>query len=384
MFLVATLIHVTTPQPSFRHRGISLSELDRLLGERFKPARGGDRGYDFRSADSTHAITIKSSILGSRDFGAAMLELAMLVAEEPALQRATLIARMDRMSAARAIEEWRRVQKVLGPKIARRLSLVALTSDQVVTMPKGDEQLQRLAAIAKQAFASRAKGHVVDPAFSSWTPRSFDAWMVLLDAWLRREPPLEVQEIARRSGVSYPTVAATLERLRARGELMRTRDRRAMFASVPRRSLEEILIAADALRSTLRFVDTSGRRSDPQDLLRRLLKKAPKDVSIGGVTAARHYAPDFDLHGSPRIDVSVASDPAPTPWLSAIDPALDRVSSDVSPVLAIHFMRRREASSERSRDSRLAFAGRADTLLDMYDLRLTAQAEAFIQTMRGE
>ena len=48
------------------------------------------------------------------------------------------------------------------------------------------------------------------------------------------------------------------------------------------------------------FADTSGRPSDPQALLRRIGAKAPAELAVGGVMAARHWDRDFDLHGIPR------------------------------------------------------------------------------------
>ena len=122
-------------------------------------------------------------------------------------------------------------------------------------------------------------------------------------------------------------------------------------------------------------------------MLRRLEAKAPPNVGLGGVVAARHYAPEFDLQGLPRLDISVHGQES-LEWLGSVEPALRRArDEELSPVLVVHRIVRPEPGFDRVSGStlhRLSIAGRAETLLDLYDLRLIPQADAFVRVLRQE
>ncbi len=338
--------------------------------------------YDFYSVDRSEGVEFKGALSGLRDLHAAVLKLALLLSERGALERATLVARVGRLSAARIRAEWGRTQAALRPDVARRLALVAIASDGLVLDPDDDE-VRWLAARAQDVFSARGAGAPrALPAEMRWTSKSFDVWAVLFDAWLRAEAPLAIQDIAARSGASHPTVAAALERLVARGELLRTSDRRAGLIALPRRSLNEIMAIADSHRGTVRLADATGQRPDLDALLRRIQSKAPPDTAIGGVVAARHYDPRFDLHGTPRIDVTT-HERDDLAWLRRVDPALRPVPvSQSSPVLVVHRTRRGDPSFETDARSGLTLASPAETVLDLYDLRLTDQADQLVRAIR--
>lgn len=354
-----------------------------LLRDDYVPTSGArDVGYDLTTHDHQRIIQLKFSVHGSRDLDAALMHLVRILAEFKDIQRATLVARFPRMGVERVRNDWQRALGVLRPEIARRLALVALAADRDTAIPEDDADVQRIMTLARRALHGRDVHNEMDPSLAQWSPKLFEVWKVLLDAWLRCEGPVPIQEIARRSGCSHPTVSVTLGRLQARGELERTRNRSAGMSAFPRRSLGEFLILADGLRQTVRFVDGSGRRPDPTGLLRRVTAMGPTDVGIGGVAAARHYVTDFDLHGLPRVDVSL---PAryPLAWVASIDPALRPARHDEpSSVLVVHRLFRPDARFDREPSGGLLFADPAEALLDLYDLRLTTQAEDFAQAMR--
>lgn len=362
--------------------------LARLLAGKYAPARASNRGYDFQSEGGDAVIDLRLSLHGTRDLDAALIHLALLIDEVPGLRRATLVATAGRMSAARIVERWKRVQRTILPQIAKRSAMVVLTTERVVIAPEPDDELQWLAEQAQHALGESTPGHEPSASAAAWTPRTFDVWMVLFDAWLRGRESLGPSELARKSGCSYPTIVATLDRLAARGELDRSRGGRARFLTQPRRSLSEILVNLESLRPTLRLVDYSGRRPEPETLLRRLHERAPAECAVGGVVAAHHYVSDFDLSGVPRIDLSLPgvppSDQALPAWLRAVDPALAPVQGDRSPIVALHFRRGRGFEQERSRDARLPFASPAETLLDLHELRLTSQADEFVHALRAK
>ncbi len=346
---------------------------------------GPEPSLDLLSADGRRAIECKFALHGVRDLDAAVIQLALTLAAHPALERLTLVAFVGRISLVRVESEWTRVLAALRAELAERLALVAVGVDGGANVPGDDAELDWLAQRARSMGDPRRSQSLQsshDAASGPWTEKAFDVWMVLLDAWLRREPALPIGEIAARSHCSYPTVAATVQHLEARGELSRTKSRRAGLASMPRGSLGEVLIMADHLRGTLRYVDGSGHRPDPEALLRRIRAKAPASVVIGGVVAARHYAPDFDLNGVPRLDVTAqtGTDPA---WVTSLDPALRLATmQERSPVLVVHQSRRSRAMDDGKEGGIGSFASPAETLLDLYELRLTEQADDFVRSMR--
>lgn len=363
--------------------------LARLLAGKYAPTGAHrDRGYDFQNATGDAVIELRLSLHGTRDLDAALIHLALLIDEMPHVRRATLVATAGRISAGRIMEQWERIQRTIRPEIAGRFAMVVVAPERVVIAPESDPELHWLAEQAQRALGGGTQVREPNASATAWTPKSFDVWMVLFDAWLRREESLGPTELARRSGCSYPTITATLDRLAARGELSRSRGGRATFSTQPRRSLSEILVNLESLRPTLRLTDQSGRRPDPESLLRRLQDKAPTECAVGGVVAAHHYVSDFDLSGTPRIDVSLPGAPptgqALPAWLRAVDPALGLTQGDRSPILTLHFRRGRALEEERDRKGRLPFASPAETLLDLHELRLTSQAEEFIQALRTQ
>ena len=347
--------------------------------------RGHDHDYDFLSLDGRQAIELKFALHGVRDLNAVAVQLALALATQPELERLILVAYVGRISVGRVETEWTRVLAALRPELAARLALVALGVEGDVSVPRGDAELEWLVQRARALRVPHPPQRPHDTTPAPWTEKTFDVWTVLLEAWLRREPPLPIGEIETRSQCSYPTVAATVQQLESRGELSRTSSRRAGFTSLPRGSLGEILVMADHLRGTQRYVDGSGQRPDPEGLVRRIRAKAPTAVAIGGVVAARHYVPDFDLNGLPRIDVTTQARNSGSGWVSGLDPALRLATpQERSPVLVVHHTRRAAPFYDADRRVTGALVGPAETLLDLYDLRLTEQADDFARSLRGK
>jgi hypothetical protein len=377
---VATFLPVRRGEEDYREKERLF--LERLGEEYVWPAERG-AGYDLASRDGVRVIEFKLALHGVRDFHAAFLQLAFIVERDAHIQRALLVTTLPTMRAQRAHDEWRQLERALKPHLMHRLALVALTRDQDLVLPdQRDPHLLRVLAAAKEALgpASSLEG---DAELVPWSPKTFEVWRVLLAAWLRKEGPLPLHEVQRRSGCSHPTVSIALSRLQERGELTRTSSRSVALESFPRRSLNEVAVLANAFRQTRRYVDASGRRPDPVDLLERLNAQAPLGVAVGGVSAARHYEPDFDLNGLPRLDVTTTR--VDERWIKDIDPALRRVGpEEASPVLVVHFLRRPEPLFEKGRRGRLPFTDPAETLLDLYDLRLTTQAGEFVEALRRE
>jgi hypothetical protein len=296
------------------------------------------------------------------------------------VHRAFFIVRLPRMSLGRVMEEWDHLTAVLRPDISRRLGIVAVAPDDVVVIPN-DPETQGIAEHVRKIAADfrddvRTEGGLI------WSRKSYEIWKVLLGAWLARERALPLHELQRRSGASYPSVSSVLDRLEMLGELERGSNRSAALTGLPRRSLGEVLALGEGLRETLRFVDRSGRPPNATDLIRRIKAKAP-DVALGGVEAARHYMPHFNLNGYPRVDVTVGEKAEPG-WMKRVDPALGEAETpDTSGVrLVVHRLRRPEPDFTRTPNG--LFADRAEVLLDLHELRLGEQADEFVDAMREQ
>lgn len=310
---------------------------------------------------------------GARDLHAAALRLAIQLSEDEAT-RAVLVVQAPRVTRARLESEWSKVERTLHPDIARRLSLVALGVDGEVGIPAGDPTVAQLLEAAR-SLVEPERAEIARPV-GGWDPKRFEVWKVLFNAWLRKEPPLAIGDVARRAGASHPTVLSTLDRLESQHELERTSSRRAFLTGMPRRSLAELAVLAPGLRQTVHLIDASGRDPAPEDLLARFLRRAPEWVQVGGVAAARHYMPAFNLNGFPRLDVTVDARRFQIGWWREVDPALVLTGPDTpSPAVVVHL-----TSSPGEGDR---YASPSETVLDLLALKLDGQADDLIRSMRG-
>jgi hypothetical protein len=180
-----------------------------------------------------------------------------------------------------------------------------------------------------------------------------------------------------------------LEHLQGRGELRRIGRRHIELSGFPRKTFEEAVLLADALplRQTSWFVDVSGRPGDPLALLRRLKRRRPQAVAVGGVVAARRLDPGFDLHGTPRLDVVYwAPDGAPYDlgFVSSTDPGLRASPSAHNAVLAVHRLSRANPLFDHAEGEPLPFADPVEVLLDLHELHLDSQAETLVGRLRPE
>lgn len=314
------------------------------------------------------------------------MQMATWLAQQPEVKQGILAIHMPRMTVGRVQQEWRQMQAALKPDVARRVAMAVLAHDATWTTPDAQE----LEAIADAVFAKvprdDATANTPTATGTRISPTSFEVMKVLLEAWLRRAGPLQIQEIARRSGSSYPTVKLALEQLERRDELQRSRDRRAELRGLPKKSLEEAAVLSETLRQTRWIVDVSGRPGDPARLLRRLERAKLPRVAVGGVTAARHYDREFDLNGTPRLDLTIwtqrhdSYDPSA---ISNLDPGL-KVTSVKAPgaIAVVHRLSRGDSLFEKG--PQVPFADPVEVLLDLYELGLTAQARAFTRHLRGD
>ncbi len=314
---------------------------------------------------------------GARDLHAALLQLALTVEETK--KRKALWIYIPKMTIGRIQFEWRRFLRVIDRQIPALISMVALTNDGFwASSSEGNGDLEKEARRLLPTMARPASA----PQWTTISPKFFEVWKVLLGAWLTREGPLTALELSRRSAASIPTVAVALRHLRRRREIADTRNQPIELLGFPRATLREVLALSDSLRRPVHYHDASGRPPDPAGLLRHLRGAPPQGLAIGGVVAAKHYDPDFDLNGLPRLDV-VVDDNVPSDWVRKLDPAMRVVPpTGPSPVLVVHPVKSLRAIDPSK--GTLRMADPVETLLDLYEMRLTDQAEHMIAHLRSD
>ena len=344
-------------------------------------------GADFASADGHVIVEVKARAQGLRDLRAALMELAVRLTQDPKLEQALLAIHLPRVSLSRIQEAWNEARAALRPQVARRLALAALGHDYKWVDPATPKLVEIADAISSQLELDKSERSDHTPAAGAGTPYFFEITKVLLEAWMKGRGALQVQQIMQRVGCSHPTVASALDDLERRREIVRTRDRRVELRGLPRQTLEEAVVLGESLRHTRWITDISGTPSNTNALLRRLQGAKLPRAAVGGVIAARHYHPALDLQGTPRIDLTLWSprgatyDPA---GIAKVYPGL--VATTVrqpDAIIAVHRLARAEALFENDAKD-LPYADPVETLLDLYELRLTAQAQAFVKHLRGE
>jgi hypothetical protein len=314
---------------------------------------------------------------GARDLHAALLQLALTVEETK--KKKSLWIYIPKMTVGRIQSEWRRFLRVIDRKLPALISMVALTNDGFWASSRGGDV--DVETEARQLLPKMARP-APPPQWTTISPKFFEVWKVLLGAWLMREGPLTALEVSRRSAASIPTVAVALRHLRRRGEIAETRNQPIELLGFPRATLREILALSDSLRRPAHYYDASGRPPDPASLLRHLRAAPPRGLAIGGVVAARCYDPGFDLNGLPRLDVVVEGQ-VPSDWVRNVDPAMRVVPPTVpSPVLVVHPVKSLRGIEPTK--GTLRMADPVETLLDLYEMRLTDQAEHMIAHLRSD
>ncbi len=351
----------------------------------WKATKGGDPGYDLISPDGRMVLELKLGHLGTRDLHAALIRLALGAARAPELDWAVLLADFPRMSAKRLTEEWHLLRNLLRPETAQRLALIARAGGAWVVFPENATVLKKVLDAACAAFPEPVAPSAKSTVRGGWTPPRQGVLKVLLDAWLRCEPALQVRMVAELAGCSIPTVNEAIAMLGASGEIERTSSRGVTLAALPRRSLNEAILSARYTQDRERYVDRSGMPVEAARLLSRLENLAPPGLALGGVPAARAYMPDFDLNGLPRLDVK-APQGTPLDWVRRLDPALASAGASgpgaAGPVLVVQRCAPMGLRGTAQASGRLPLASRAETLLDLYDLGLGEQAEEFARALR--
>ena len=289
-------------------------------------------------------------------------------------RRGILVLDEPQVSESRLHEEWASIQSIFRPEILHRLALV-IHREGVTDQVFGELGWQERESIPD--IIDHARKHAL-PKSRGPADTFYDILRILINQWIKRAGPLTSRWLGEAAGCTYPTVASSLEKLDK--YLIRHSDRRVELRAFPKDEWFRLVANADKVRQTLRFADHSGQPRPIESLLSRFERNRPENTAIGGVLGARRMFPDFDLIGTPRLDLAIHSR-ARKPdlgFLRQLDPALKPARYDEPARLVIHTLRYPITFFENTPDGTL-WADPVECLLDLHEMRLESQAAEFLR-----
>ncbi len=333
--------------------------------------------------DGTQEGTIfefKRGVRGVRDVDTALMQLARYAAAAPGTNLVLVLPDVG-VREERLRREWDEFSRVVRPAIIRRMRIVGESDGRYFGIPADpDEQLKKVIS-----------AHIAEPRKSparSDRVRQADFWFftilkILMNRFVGSGEPMRIIDLASAAGCTYATVRRVLESLG--GIVERMSDRSVRLRWFPKPEFARMAAVAPRVRRTMRFVDRSATPRTAEQHLKRLSTLRIDDVAIGGIAAARHYARDLDIVGTPRLDLSLGSawrnvDDAATRLAQRIDPALQAATDPLAqPVLVIHQVP--HAIDLFVRGERHVYADLIECLLDLYEARLEGPARDLLQAI---
>lgn len=327
-----------------------------------------DLGYEPDGRWRDVWVEVKSQTHSFRNVRASLLGMAYLLADEPG-NRGLLVLANSRITEKRLKNELHLVAQTLRPDVAERLALVIEKDHGYVGIPPdlGDDFRVWLDDLVHEETRD-----------GKLRQSHYAVLELLLHQWLLGKGPMTTDWIIKTIGCSYPTVASALRRLDH--VLTRHSDRRVELRRFPSEDWARLVAMSDEARSTTRFADRSGQKRSPEAHLRRLATLERADLAVGGVIGARHYHPDIDLVGTPRLDLSLHCPAKRVDWsfVERLDPALEKTERRDEPAALVVHLVRRKVSLFQPGDGGLQWADPVECVLDLHEAHLEAQAKEFL------
>jgi hypothetical protein len=323
-------------------------------------------------------IEVKFGVDALRTIRTSIMQLAYAIARQPRSE-GFLVLVDSTITEERLRDEWQSARAVLKPTILRRLAVCIAQEGRYVGIPHHPtSKMQRVLdkVVRKQRPHAGFR--------QTRTDYFFVILKLLLHRWLTSGEPVTAKWLARAAGCTYPTVARSVSQL---GNLVdRKSDRRVGLRYFPRDEFSRLVADSDKFRSTARFADRSGQPSRSSEAhLRRLERlNLPGGLGIGGVLGARHYYPDLDLVGTPRLDVSLHCDRGRVDlgFIEKLDPALKQEDDSLKPANVVVHVVRHKDSLFTPREGGLSWADPVECLLDLHEARLESQAAQFLDALQ--
>jgi hypothetical protein len=338
--------------------------------------RANSRKRCFERINDDVGIIRISRLKAVRSLRSGLIEAAQLLVEG-VVREVLLVLDEPEMTEPRILGEWERTRGIFLPEIVQGLNIVMYRegdSHGLVRNLNSDVQSRLNKILGRE----RTEGGILLPAPELY----YEILKVLVHQWFRGQGPMTSKWIAEFAvGCSYPTVADALDRLGP--WLTRHSDRRVELNRFPREEWAKLLAVSDRVRSTMRYVVRSGIQArSPRSLMMRLLKTMRTDIAVGGVTGAKHYFPNLNITGDPRLDISIhcPGREVDLSFVEKLDPALVKAGSLHEPAhLVIHMIRRKKAFFGQMDPDGVQPADPVECLLDLHEVRLEAQAKEFLE-----
>ena len=333
---------------------------------------------DLRWVDSqwgTWLIAIASGP-GLRDLQGKLMNLAVLLDQEPLGVQALCTIASERVTLDRLQSELMQMRKVIRPDLATRLHVGRCdgSGENVTLEPSLPVPLKEVVtkAVRKAANARRR----------SPGGTQLDVFGYLVRSWLADKGPDMVKDIQEAVGASHPTVAAGLEQLKKQGVLHRLSDRSVELKGFPRDEWPRWLLATSQARKVARYVDPSRHARGPHEMAARLPKATKQRVAISGVVGALQHFPDLDITSPPRLDLCIATESGreDLSFVHKLDAGLVRDDDAPYPVLAVHMLPLRSDKQFVEIDRRLC-ADPLECLVALYDMKLYEPANEMLEDL---
>jgi len=310
-----------------------------------------------------------------------LLELTYKLSECPGCRG--LLALVDcRLSRQRVEHEVEQARRVLRPDVMSRLQVLFLSAEQDI-----GESLRSAGLGEQEAGRVEEALSRIRPARTRRIPRAAQdlVFEYLLNAYLLGKGPLTTESVMRATGYSYPPVAKALEVLEP--FVRRHSDRRLELACFPYKEWRRYLGVYERGRFADKFESPAGMARSPDQLLSKLSKLQQPGVAISGVHAARHYFPDLDLVGAPRLDLCLHMPRgySESRLPARLDPALESADFDSAhPALVIWPVYRSVSMFDADGgDQGLEWADPVSCLLALHDARLETQAQELVDAFES-
>lgn len=319
---------------------------------------------------------VKIKAAGVRGIRMGVMQLAYALAKRPGME-GILVLSDPAITDERLKEEWERAATVLRSEVIKRMILCTEKDGRISGLTRSiDLDLKKtlLEVVEQEQAGAGPRLNRADASFV--VPK------VLLHQWLTTGDFISANRLASICGYTYPTVARAIDELG--GLIERGPDRSIRLRWFPQDEFARLMALSGRARATARYGDRSGQPRSPELHLQRLEHLNLPGLAIGGVLGAKHYDPDLDLVGTPRLDISLhaRNHQVDLDFIDKLDPALKRINDPLEPAsVVVHTIYHADPLFV-PRDEGLHWADPVECLLDLYEARLDIQAGQFLEALR--